>query len=223
MCRDLQALRNTAGAGPHVEGVFQHRASHPEVEQRAPCPRHTTAGAAGPEQAGWKELRETPYLPALSPAYLSGPRCRRLSQRAAHTRAAPACSLQPAAGWLGAGVGPLGEVPLAGAAGEAAPEDVPLWDPNNPLCPGATRANGKIFENKGVMMGCSNPYPHCQVCASSFVPNEVRLEDRTQQQHLTQHSMPMLLEYGEQEAHWKAASSCLCSMLLQPLKGSPSS
>lgn len=59
-------------------------------------------------------------------------------------RAAPACSLQPAAGWLGAGVGPLGEAPLAGAAGEAAPEDVALWDPNNPLCPGATRANGKV-------------------------------------------------------------------------------
>uniref|UniRef100_A0A8C0BZI7 Galactose-1-phosphate uridylyltransferase n=1 Tax=Buteo japonicus TaxID=224669 RepID=A0A8C0BZI7_9AVES len=61
----------------------------------------------------------------------------------------------------------------------------------------------QIFENKGVMMGCSNPYPHCQVCTSSFIPIEVRLEDRTQQQHLSQHSMPMLLEYAEQEACWK--------------------
>lgn len=22
----------------------------------------------------------------------------------------------------------------------------------------------QIFENKGAMMGCSNPHPHCQVC-----------------------------------------------------------
>uniref|UniRef100_A0A8B9NXI8 Galactose-1-phosphate uridyl transferase N-terminal domain-containing protein n=1 Tax=Accipiter nisus TaxID=211598 RepID=A0A8B9NXI8_9AVES len=62
----------------------------------------------------------------------------------------------------------------------------------------------QIFENKGVMMGCSNPYPHCQV--SSFILNEVRLEDQTQQQHLSQHSMPMLLEYAEQEACWKVST-----------------
>lgn len=47
--------------------------------------------------------------------------------------------------------------------------------------------------------------PQCpsQVWASSFLPNEARLEDRTQQQHLRQHGMPMLLEYAEQEAHRK--------------------
>ncbi|KAM6111564.1 LOW QUALITY PROTEIN: galactose-1-phosphate uridylyltransferase-like [Phoenicopterus ruber ruber] len=61
----------------------------------------------------------------------------------------------------------------------------------------------QIFENKGTMTGCSNPHPHCQVCASSFLPNEVCLEDQTQQQHLSQHGVPMLLEYSEQEAHQK--------------------
>ena len=30
-----------------------------------------------------------------------------------------------------------------------------------------------IFENKGEMMGCSNPHPHGQVWASDFLPNEV--------------------------------------------------
>ncbi|NXV05302.1 GALT uridylyltransferase, partial [Cettia cetti] len=58
----------------------------------------------------------------------------------------------------------------------------------------------QIFENKGAMMGCSNPHPHCQVWASSFLPNEACLEDRTQRQHLSQHGVPMLLEYAEQEA-----------------------
>uniref|UniRef100_A0A8V0Y1V5 Galactose-1-phosphate uridylyltransferase n=1 Tax=Gallus gallus TaxID=9031 RepID=A0A8V0Y1V5_CHICK len=60
-----------------------------------------------------------------------------------------------------------------------------------------------IFENKGAMMGCSNPHPHCQVWASSFLPNEARLEERTQRQHHSQHGVPMLLEYAEQEAQRK--------------------
>ncbi|XP_009694251.1 PREDICTED: galactose-1-phosphate uridylyltransferase [Cariama cristata] len=61
----------------------------------------------------------------------------------------------------------------------------------------------QVTENKGAMMGCSNPHPHCQVWASSFLPNEARLEDQTQRQHLSQHGVPMLLEYAEQEAHRK--------------------
>ncbi|NXG59324.1 GALT uridylyltransferase, partial [Hemiprocne comata] len=137
--------------------------------------------------------------------------------------------------------------PWQGQLEKPPPEDVPRWDPRNPLCPGATRANGEvnpryegtfvfpndfpalqpdapepgdsdhplfqaaaargvckvmcfhpwsdltlplmslteiravidtwaelaaelgssypwvqIFENKGAMMGCSNPHPHCQ-------------------------------------------------------------
>nr|XP_014429073.1 galactose-1-phosphate uridylyltransferase [Pelodiscus sinensis] len=45
----------------------------------------------------------------------------------------------------------------------------------------AASARG-IFENKGAMMGCSNPHPHCQVWASSFLPNEAQLEERRQLQ-----------------------------------------
>lgn len=29
----------------------------------------------------------------------------------------------------------------------------------------------QVFENKGQAMGCSNPHPHCQIWASSFLPN----------------------------------------------------
>src|SRR5262245_173765 len=30
----------------------------------------------------------------------------------------------------------------------------------------------QVFENKGALMGCSNPHPHSQLWATSFVPNE---------------------------------------------------
>jgi len=38
----------------------------------------------------------------------------------------------------------------------------------------------EIFENRGDMMGCSNPHPHCQIWASSSLPNEIAKEDASQ-------------------------------------------
>lgn len=38
----------------------------------------------------------------------------------------------------------------------------------------------QIFENKGEMMGCSNPHPHSQIWATSYTPSEVVVEDRRQ-------------------------------------------
>lgn len=32
----------------------------------------------------------------------------------------------------------------------------------------------QIFENKGAIMGCSNPHPHGQIWAQSSVPQEVK-------------------------------------------------
>ncbi|KAL0858353.1 hypothetical protein ABMA27_012238 [Loxostege sticticalis] len=57
----------------------------------------------------------------------------------------------------------------------------------------------QIFENKGAVMGCSNPHPHCQIWASSFMPNEPRVKDRTQKQYYTQYGKPLLVDYLEQE------------------------
>ena len=34
----------------------------------------------------------------------------------------------------------------------------------------------QVFENKGAVMGCSNPHPHGQIWASSHLPNEPQLE-----------------------------------------------
>uniref|UniRef100_A0A8C4X183 Galactose-1-phosphate uridylyltransferase n=1 Tax=Eptatretus burgeri TaxID=7764 RepID=A0A8C4X183_EPTBU len=58
----------------------------------------------------------------------------------------------------------------------------------------------QIFENKGAMMGCSNPHPHCQVWASSFLPNEAQTEDKTQRDYFQAHGVPMLLQYEEMES-----------------------
>jgi UDPglucose--hexose-1-phosphate uridylyltransferase len=30
----------------------------------------------------------------------------------------------------------------------------------------------QVFENKGNIMGCSNPHPHCQIWSSNFLPSE---------------------------------------------------
>jgi len=41
----------------------------------------------------------------------------------------------------------------------------------------------QIFENRGEMMGASNPHPHCQIWATSSLPNEVATELRMQAAH----------------------------------------
>ena len=35
----------------------------------------------------------------------------------------------------------------------------------------------QLFENKGAIMGCSNPHPHGQVWASTSLPSEAAAED----------------------------------------------
>lgn len=57
----------------------------------------------------------------------------------------------------------------------------------------------QIFENRGEMMGCSNPHPHCQIWASNFIPNEPRIKDAHQLEYFKQYSRPLLLDYIQQE------------------------
>lgn len=53
----------------------------------------------------------------------------------------------------------------------------------------------QVFENKGAVMGCSNPHPHGQVWASSQLPNEPAREDARQLQYLKENSSPLLIDY----------------------------
>ena len=65
---------------------------------------------------------------------------------------------------------------------------------------GRSHAWVQLFENKGAMMGCSNPHPHGQVWATSWVPDEPRREDERQRAWLARHGRPLLLEVAEREA-----------------------
>jgi UDPglucose--hexose-1-phosphate uridylyltransferase len=53
----------------------------------------------------------------------------------------------------------------------------------------------QVFENKGDIMGCSNPHPHGQIWASDFIPNEPAKEDRRQLAYLREHGSLLLLDY----------------------------
>lgn len=57
----------------------------------------------------------------------------------------------------------------------------------------------QVFENKGAMMGCSNPHPHAQIWATSFVPVEVETEDARQRAHFERRGKPLLAEVLERE------------------------
>ena len=52
-------------------------------------------------------------------------------------------------------------------------------------------------------MGCSNPHPHCQIWASTFIPNEGRIKDIHQREYFEKHGRPMLLDYVNAELEKK--------------------
>ncbi len=53
----------------------------------------------------------------------------------------------------------------------------------------------QIFENRGEMMGASNPHPHCQIWSAASVPNEVAKEQSSQACYLTAHGHCLLCDY----------------------------
>ncbi len=58
----------------------------------------------------------------------------------------------------------------------------------------------QLFENKGEIMGCSNPHPHGQIWAVSSLPNEPAKEDRLQHRYADGQGRNMLLDYAALEA-----------------------
>ncbi len=65
---------------------------------------------------------------------------------------------------------------------------------------GARYAWVQVFENKGAVMGCSNPHPHGQVWACEHLPNEAAAEDTNQHAYFSEHGRAMLLDYAQREA-----------------------
>ncbi|OIQ39419.1 MAG: galactose-1-phosphate uridylyltransferase [Bacteroidetes bacterium MedPE-SWsnd-G1] len=57
----------------------------------------------------------------------------------------------------------------------------------------------QIFENKGAVMGCSNPHPHGQIWSQSSLPNEVHKKDTQQKNYFKENNSSLLETYIEQE------------------------
>ena len=53
----------------------------------------------------------------------------------------------------------------------------------------------QIFENKGAIMGCSNPHPHGQIWANASVPQEPATEGAAQADYLAEHGRCLLCDY----------------------------
>jgi UDPglucose--hexose-1-phosphate uridylyltransferase len=57
----------------------------------------------------------------------------------------------------------------------------------------------QIFENRGAMMGSSNPHPHCQIWATGHVPDEPLAEGAAQLDYHQAHGRTLLADYLKQE------------------------
>ena len=57
----------------------------------------------------------------------------------------------------------------------------------------------QIFENRGAMMGASNPHPHCQIWATEHVPDEPMRELEAQQDYMAEHHRCLLCDYAATE------------------------
>ncbi|HNQ15360.1 MAG TPA: UDP-glucose--hexose-1-phosphate uridylyltransferase [Pyrinomonadaceae bacterium] len=57
----------------------------------------------------------------------------------------------------------------------------------------------QIFENRGEMMGCSNPHPHGQIWASESIPNEPAKEIAAQAGYFDENGTCLLCDYVAEE------------------------
>jgi len=57
----------------------------------------------------------------------------------------------------------------------------------------------QVFENKGEIMGCSNPHPHSQAWASGRIPNEPGKELAAQTDYFNEYHRPLLADYVAEE------------------------
>lgn len=57
----------------------------------------------------------------------------------------------------------------------------------------------QIFENKGNIMGCSNPHPHGQIWAQSSIPGEANKKMNSQLEYLKSNKRNLLQDYLEKE------------------------
>ncbi|WP_217529561.1 galactose-1-phosphate uridylyltransferase, partial [Vibrio metschnikovii] len=54
----------------------------------------------------------------------------------------------------------------------------------------------QVFENKGETMGCSQPHPHGQIWANSFLPNEIERKEHHLKTYYQEHGTNLLVDYA---------------------------
>jgi UDPglucose--hexose-1-phosphate uridylyltransferase len=85
----------------------------------------------------------------------------------------------------------LGELPTAEVA-----RVVDLWEEQYSRLGSDPLLNHvQIFENRGAMMGASNPHPHGQIWATEHLPLHVAREQETQLEHYQAHGRSLLGDY----------------------------
>lgn len=57
----------------------------------------------------------------------------------------------------------------------------------------------QIFENKGSVMGCSNPHPHGQIWAQESIPTQVAKTQKQLLNHYQKNGSSLLLDYTQEE------------------------
>ncbi|MGR5062298.1 UDP-glucose--hexose-1-phosphate uridylyltransferase [Photobacterium sp. DNB22_13_2] len=57
----------------------------------------------------------------------------------------------------------------------------------------------QAFENKGSAMGCSQPHPHGQIWANSFLPNEIARKDENLRAYYQEQGSNLLVDYAKAE------------------------
>ncbi len=61
----------------------------------------------------------------------------------------------------------------------------------------------QIFENKGSVMGCSNPHPHGQIWAQSSLPTQVEKTQKSLENYFNKNKTSFLKDYVEEELKLK--------------------
>jgi UDPglucose--hexose-1-phosphate uridylyltransferase len=67
----------------------------------------------------------------------------------------------------------------------------------------------QVFENRGAMMGASNPHPHGQIWATERLPNQPAAEAARQAAYFAAHGQPLLMDYLNAEL--AAGERLVCS------------
>ena len=74
----------------------------------------------------------------------------------------------------------------------------------------------QIFENRGAMMGCSNPHPHGQIWANEILPNELARELESFADYHRRHATSLLGDYLSLELEKQERLVCRNDQLCCP-------